>query len=133
MRRIWTTGLMVLAALLAGPGDGWTMRTPLEKPGPPDLPGLTIGAFVRLSAREFRELTGVRLTLKDQVSFTVLKWKMKKAAKKNPEMTVSQYMASEKKKDLTILLIVAIAVIIVIAVVIARSVGPGPIGWGEGG
>lgn len=133
MRRNRKTGWLVLAALLAALGGGGTLQPSVPVAGPPDWPGMKISAFIRLSARDFSQLTGARLTLKDRVSFTMMKWQMKKVAKKNPEMTVSQYLVTEKKKDATVLIIVIAVVVIIAAIVIAKSVGPGPINWGEGG
>lgn len=132
MRRNWKTGWLVLAALLATLGGGGTLQPSVPLIGPPDWPGMKISEFVRLSARDFCQLTGARLSLKNRVSFTMLKWQMKKEVKKNPDLTVSQYLAAEKKKDWTALIILLVIVVIITGIIIA-NIGPGRIDWVNGG
>lgn len=53
--------------------------------------------FVKLSAKNFSKLCGKKLTLKEKISFQVLKMEMKKEIKKNPNLTVSEFLSHKKK------------------------------------
>lgn len=59
---------------------------------PRELASLHLKVFTGLSARDYTRLTGTRLKTGERLSFYVLKWKMKKFLRKNPEATVGQYL-----------------------------------------
>ena len=58
-----------------------------------DLP---LRDFIQLTPQQFFKMTGNRMKLKDKVQFAVLKLSMKKAMRKNRDMTVKEFLATKK-------------------------------------
>lgn len=70
---------------------------------------------VKLTAKDFCELSGKKLTLKEKIAFSVMKARMKKESKKNPNLTVGEYLSHAKKlSGGWIFLIVVVGIILVI-------------------
>ena len=65
--------------------------------------------FIRLTNKDYQKLTGHKLNLKEKLQFHLLKRSMKKAMKKDKEMTVRQFFG-EKQKDPTLLGGIALAI-----------------------
>lgn len=53
--------------------------------------------FVKLSSKDYSLITGKKMNVKDKYSYKIMNKRMKQAIKKNPTLTVSEYMAAEKK------------------------------------
>jgi hypothetical protein len=58
-----------------------------------DLP---LRDFIQLSPQEFYTVTGQKMKLKDKLQFAVVKLAMKKAIRKNRDMTVREFLSSKK-------------------------------------
>ena len=92
------------------------------KPSKPSL-SLNFKAddFVKLSPKQYFELTGRKLNLFQKLSFKVLKLKMKHDLKKNPNLTLQDYEGDEAKKKLgtgwVILIVVGVLLLLVLLVV----------------
>lgn len=54
--------------------------------------------FLKFSATQYAHITGKKMNLWDKLSFQLMKMKMKQEIKKNPELTLNDYMTQEKKK-----------------------------------
>ncbi len=61
---------------------------------------LSISEFVKLSAKQFSELTGKKMNMWDKASFSIMKIKMKHDLKKNPNLTLKDYSGVVGKKRL---------------------------------
>jgi hypothetical protein len=109
----------------------------ISKPSISDRPGINqlisnIRAieFVKLSAKEFSAFSGKKLSLRERLYFSLLKIKMKHDLKKNPNLTINDYLSKKSRRHLGtfwwILIIVAgVLLIASILFVIAYSGGFG--------
>lgn len=61
---------------------------------------LSINSIIHLSAKQFSELTGKQMNIWNKLSFSSLKIKMKQDLKKNPNLTLKDYLGKEGKKRL---------------------------------
>ena len=64
---------------------------------PHELPNIRVAEFLAFSAMDLEKLTGRKMNLSERISFVKLKSKMKKAVKKNPDLTVHEYIHSGKR------------------------------------
>ncbi len=73
--------------------------------------------------KDLQRVTGHKLSLKEKAAFVVYKHKMKKAAKRDPGMTVGEFMASGNaiKKIGWIFVIVVVLVLIFLVVVVTSA------------
>jgi len=55
---------------------------------------MKLKTLLSVTPKEFRELTGQKMKLREKLAFSLLKGKMKKELKKNPEMTTGEFMDS---------------------------------------
>lgn len=53
---------------------------------------LKVSDFVKLSAKEFSDLTGKKMNFFERLSFKVTKMRMKHDLKKNPDLKITDYM-----------------------------------------
>lgn len=53
--------------------------------------------FVKFSPTQYAHITGKKMNLWDKLSFQFMKIKMKQEIKKNPDLTLNDYMTEEKK------------------------------------
>jgi hypothetical protein len=60
------------------------------------LKNITAREFVKLSPREFSALTGKKLNFFQRLSFKIVKLRLKHDLKKNPNLTINQYMNNGK-------------------------------------
>ncbi len=61
---------------------------------------LSINTIINLSAKQFSELTGKQMNIWDKLSFSIIKIKMKQDLKKNPNLTLKDYIDKGGKKRL---------------------------------
>jgi len=78
-----------------------------------------VSDFVKLSSKQFGELTGKKMTVPEKLSFLILKSQMKHALKKDPDIKIKDYF-SKKKSTLSVLLWILIGffALILLAVLI---------------
>jgi len=69
---------------------------------------LKLGDIVSITPRAFSILTGKKMTLMERVAFRLVKMKMKKALKKNPDMRAGEFFAAQKKMKTWLLVIVIV-------------------------
>jgi len=62
-----------------------------------DWKNLKISEFIVLSPEDLTKITGKKMNLTERISFSIMKLKMKHLIRKNPNMTVSEYMNTHKK------------------------------------
>ena len=85
---------------------------------------LLVKDVVQLSVKDYCRVTGKTLTVKERVVFKMMQLKMKKALKKNPDLTVGMFLASQQKLDAVwIVLIIALGLILLLFVVFLLSGG----------
>lgn len=85
---------------------------------------LSINSIVNLSAKQFSELTGRRMNIWDKLSFSIMKIKMKHDLKKNPDLTLKDYLGKEGKKRLGTgwWILIVIAGLFLLAVVMIATI-----------
>lgn len=88
-----------------------------------DWKNLKLSEFIMLSPKDYSKAIGKKMNLRERISFSIMKVRMKHVLKKNPNMTVSEYMASSGKmgKGWWILIGVAGAVLIIILLAVIVS------------
>ena len=110
----------------------------LAKPSTTELPGklldMKVSEFIKMSAKDFKANIGKKLSLRERISFSLMKKDMKKSLKSHPDQTVKDYIATAPKKNNTalIIIIVAVVVIIIVAIIAASSINIGPLWPSEG-
>ncbi len=75
--------------------------------------------FIALSMKEFARLSNKRLSLKEKIAFSVLKKKLKREIKKNPDLTVGGYLAANRSISTLSWIGIIIGVLSLILVIIA--------------
>jgi len=61
------------------------------------IKNLKASEFVKLSLKDISKLYGRKLSMKEKISFTIMNKKMKHAIKKDPNLTVKDYLATHRK------------------------------------
>jgi hypothetical protein len=84
----------------------------------PVYPNVKVYQFVELSVKEIEKLSGEKMSLPAKLSFLLLKKKMKRALKKDPQITVTDFMNSQKKMKTWLLVLLIVAGAILIAFII---------------
>lgn len=85
---------------------------------------LLVKDVVQFSVKDYCRVTGKTLTVKERVAFKMMQLKMKKALKKNPELTVGMFLESQQKLDAVwIVLIVVLGLILLLLLVFLLSGG----------
>lgn len=112
----------------SGPVKASSQTYPSGKEFPANIGQMKLSEFVKLSAKDFSSVSGNKLNLKEKIGFSLLKKNMKKTLKKNPDQTVSNYMATaDKKNNVWLFIIIGVVVIAIITVIIISSIDIGPI------
>lgn len=107
---------------------GTASQAAVIEPGP--LPvamaNIPLREFVKFKPREMAAVSGKRPGLKEYMAFSLLKPSMKKAIRRNPDITVGEYFALQKKMKtwLKVLLIVA-GVFLLAFIIFAIAYGAG--------
>jgi hypothetical protein len=84
----------------------------------PVSPKVKVYQFVELSVKEIEKLTGEKMSLPAKLSFYFLKKKMKRALKRDPQVTVTDFMNSQKKMRTWLLIVLIVAGVILLAFII---------------
>ncbi|MFZ9387500.1 MAG: hypothetical protein ACO25B_06425 [Chitinophagaceae bacterium] len=122
-----------LAFLLAGmllhtSNAGALSTTPATAPVLPEaVMKMKAVNFIKLNIRDFSKISGKKITLKERLTFSILKANLKKAVKKNPDMLVGDYLAGGAKKISTGAWIAIISGVILITIWILATVPYGPL------
>ncbi|HSN59560.1 MAG TPA: hypothetical protein VLR49_01395 [Ferruginibacter sp.] len=74
--------------------------------------------FVKLSTKEFRSITGQRMSLREKISFKLLKSNIKHQLKTNPDITVYESMVANKKMGVGWWILIGVAVILIVGLII---------------
>lgn len=90
------------------------------------LAGMLLRDIVNISAKEFSRLTGKKMTLKERIAFSLIKPKMKKELKKDPGISVRDFLASRKKMKTVLVVLLILLIILAVAFLIGLWAG----GWG---
>ena len=90
-----------------------------------DWKNLKISEFIMLSPEDYTKITGKKMNLTERISFSIMKLRMKHVIRKNPNMTVSEYMDTHKKLGTgwRILIGFGIAIVFLILLALALSAG----------
>ena len=78
-----------------------------------------------LSPEDYTKITGKKMSLTERISFSIMKLRMKHVFRKNPNMTVSEYINTHKKLGTGwwILIGFGIAIVFLILLAVALSAG----------
>ena len=87
-----------------------------------ELKNLKASEFVKLSLKDISRFSGRKLSLKEKISFTVMNKKMKQAIKKDPNLTVRDYLAANRKLGTGwIILLVIVGILLLVGIIFALS------------
>jgi hypothetical protein len=75
--------------------------------------------IVCLSANDFTAVTGKKLNLPQRIAFAIMKKKMKKAVRKNQDITVGEYLTTLKKLEMIWLIVVLVLALLLLVVILA--------------
>lgn len=70
--------------------------------------------FVSLTISDYYQFTGKKMNLKEKLAFSLMKGKMKKELKKNPEMTAGEFMATLRASEKVMLIILGVILILLL-------------------
>ncbi|HUR64910.1 MAG TPA: hypothetical protein VMZ03_01045 [Chitinophagaceae bacterium] len=88
------------------------------------IPTLRVKEFLELSARDLEKLTGEKMNLVTRLSYGILRGKMRKAMKKDPSITVNEFMSAHKKmKTWLVVLLIVLGAILVFFIIFALAYG----------
>jgi hypothetical protein len=94
----------LLQALFSAETYGSTARIPHRLEANPStlFPGFKVSArtFVSLSIKQMEALAGRKLTLRERISFSVMRLKMKHDLKRNPDVQLSDYYGKNANRKL---------------------------------
>ena len=84
--------------------------------------------FIKLKVADFAKICNKKLNLKEKVSFLVLKKNLKRELKKNPTLTVQEFMivAGQKKISTGVWITIILGVALITLIIIASAGGFGP-------
>ena len=90
------------------------------------IKNLGIREFVKLSAKQFSELTGTKMSAGDRLSFAIVKMQMKHALKKHPELQVKDFPFFKKKSTVKRVLfwIILGALLLIFLFILIFGLGP---------
>lgn len=87
-------------------------------PTPHDLLNyLKGGEFIKLSYKQFAALTGEKVSLWNNLSFNIMKIKLRHDLKKNPDLSITDYNLKRARHGLSIALWVVIGVVALILII----------------
>lgn len=87
---------------------------------------LSVSEYINLSARQFSELTGKKMNLWNRLSFNLMKVKMRYEIKKNPNLTVKEFIKDKPKHRLGAvwwILIGAAGLFLILLLIVAIACG----------
>lgn len=87
-------------------------------PLPEAVANIPLREFIRLKPREMAALAGQPLTAKNRIAFELLKPSMKKAIRKNPDITLGEYMDNKKKMKTWVKVLLIVGGILFLALLI---------------
>ena len=89
---------------------------------------MKLSEFIKLSAKDFSSITGKKMSLKEKISFSLLKKHMKKSLKSNPDQTVTDYLAAaDRKSDIILIVVILLVVLLIVGWLTLGSIDVGPI------
>jgi hypothetical protein len=107
---------------------GHSATIPYTSAAPASWPSIKLANCITLSFADIERLSGRKLNLFQRMSITLFKNKMKKALRKDPDMTLDQFMRSRKTSDsvgagLVIFAVIGL-VLVIMMLVFHRSYDP---------
>jgi hypothetical protein len=82
---------------------------------------IKLSELIGLKAKDLNRIGGYQLPATQKMSVIVLKNKMKRAVKKNPDITAGEFADSIKQKDKVALIIVGVLVLLLILFLVGMS------------
>ncbi len=89
----FTTALLVSTSFLA---NASFVSNPSATP--PNSNHLKLADYINFSPADFESFQGKKMNIIDRISFKILKMKIRKELKKNPNMLVSEYYSKRMQK-----------------------------------
>jgi hypothetical protein len=107
---------------------GQAAITSYTPPSPPLWPSIKLATCVDLSFADIEKLSGRKLNLFQRMSISLFRNKMKRALRKNPDMTLDQFMRSRRTSEsvgagLVIFAVIGL-VLVIMMLVFHRSYDP---------
>ena len=97
-----------------------------------DWKNLKISEFIMLSPEDYTKITGKKMNLTERISFSIMKLRMKHVIRKNPNMTVSEYMDTHKKLGTGWWILIGFGIAIVFLILLALALSAGSKGCQTG-
>lgn len=117
--------LMLFVFVLANNNSSYAFAVTGNNDPFPSLKYFKCKEFVKLSFKEFTNLTGEKRTVSSWINFKILKSQMRQDLKTDPELTLSSYSATSKNKSrnstILITLLALLAVLLLIGLVITQN------------
>ena len=88
-----------------------------------DWKNLKISEFIMLSPEDYTKITGKKMNLTERISFSIMKLRMKHVIRKNPNMTVTEYMDTHKKLGTGWWILIGFGIAIVFLLLLALALG----------
>jgi hypothetical protein len=88
---------------------------------------LKVSDFIKFSTKDYSRIVGKKLNLKEKISFKIMKVRMKHQLKKQPNLLVGDYLATEGKISTGWLVAIIVVVLILILLAVANplvNIGP---------
>lgn len=118
--------LLLTAGLLMVAGMSVTLASNLSKPIDPvyseSWMQMKAVDFIKLSIKDFAQLSQKKLTLKEKIAFTVLKKQLKREIKKNPDVMVGAYLAENKKISTGAWIAIILGVALIITIIVLSTI-----------
>lgn len=74
--------------------------------------------FIKLTAADINHLTGKKMNLLQRFSFFIMKKKMKRALRKNPDLMVSEFLSAPHKLEIIWLIVIIVLALLLLLVMI---------------
>ena len=113
---IRATVIVVIMWLLVPEKTGYANSFVMSATGvyPIEWHDMKLKDFVSLTLSDYYQLTGKKMSLKEKLAFSLMKGKMKRELKKNPEMTAGEFMATLRASEKVMLIILGVLLILLL-------------------
>ena len=129
MKKIILLAFGILLVAGNGISHGMSVNTPVAPATIDTWKQMRAADFVKLSIRDFAQLSHKKLTIKEKISFVVLKKQLKRELKKNPDLVVGAYLAQNKKISTGAWIAIILGVALIVAIIVGNSIPTGSMWW----
>jgi len=121
MRKIILLAFGILLVAGNGISHGMSMNTPVTPTTIETWKQMRAADFVKLTIRDFAQLSHKKLTIKEKISFVVLKKQLKRELKKNPDLLVGTFLAQNKKISTGAWIAIIVGVLLLLVIILGSE------------